>query len=96
MDVSIALIDNLSNLARLQFSEQEKLSVKNDLQRMISFVEKLSEVDTSDTDPLLHMGHAMNVYRQDKINGMMAKDTALKNAPGADKDYFKVPKVIKK
>ncbi len=96
MELSNALIDNLSELARLQFSEQEKLSVKNDLQRMISFVEKLGEVDTTDTDPLLHMGHAMNVYRQDEINGTMAKKVALKNAPEADEDYFKVPKVIKK
>jgi aspartyl-tRNA(Asn)/glutamyl-tRNA(Gln) amidotransferase subunit C len=96
MDLSNALIDNLSELARLQFNEQEKLSIKNDLQRMISFVEKLSEVDTAGTDPLLHMGYAMNVYRQDEINGTMAKEAALRNAPGADKDYFKVPKVIKK
>jgi aspartyl-tRNA(Asn)/glutamyl-tRNA(Gln) amidotransferase subunit C len=96
MEVNNELIDNLSNLARLQFTDQEKLAVKNDLQRMISFVEKLKEVDTRNTEPLLHMGQALNVFREDEVKGSMDKAVALQNAPGADKDYLKVPKVIKK
>ena len=96
MEVSNALIDNLANLARLQFDEQEKAGLQQDLQRLIAFVEKLKEVDTTGTEPLLHMTDAMNVYREDILQGSMEKATALHNAPGADKDYFKVPKVIKK
>jgi len=90
------MIDNLANLARLKFNDQEKSEIKNDLQRMIAFVEKLQEVDTSGTEPLLHMTDAMNVYRKDEVRGSMSKGDALANAPSSDKDYFKVPKVIKK
>jgi aspartyl-tRNA(Asn)/glutamyl-tRNA(Gln) amidotransferase subunit C len=96
MEVNNELVNNLSELARLQFNEQEKLAVKNDLQRMISFLEKLKEVDTANTEPLLHMGHAWNVYRKDEVKGSMNRATALNNAPGADNEYLKVPKVIKK
>ena len=47
MEVNDALIDNLSNLARLEFNAVEKEAIKHDLQRMIRFVEKLGELDTA-------------------------------------------------
>lgn len=90
------MIDNLANLARLEFNGEEKVAIKNDLQRMIAFVEKLQEVDTTGIEPLLHMTDAMNVYREDEVKGSMQKETALANAPAAGNDYFQVPKVIKK
>jgi len=96
MEVTNELIDNLANLARLEFDESEKTGIKADLQRMIAFVEKLQEADTTGVEPLLHMGDAMNAYRADEVKNSMQKQTALSNAPGADADYFKVPKVIKK
>lgn len=96
MEVTTELIDNLANLARLQFNDREKADIKKDLQRMIAFVEKLKEVNTSGTAPLLHMTDAINVYRDDEVKGLMKKTDALANAPSANNDYFKVPKVIKK
>ena len=96
MEVNDELIDNLAKLARLQFNNQEKAEIKNDLQRMIGMIEKLQEVDTSNTEPLLHMTDAMNVYREDEVKGSMNKQEALDNAPSASEDYFRVPKVLKK
>ena len=96
MEVNTGLINNLANLARLQFTAEEKLEITADLQRMIAFVEKLQEVDTTDTAPLLHMTSVMNAYREDEVKGSMQKARALGNAPDASQDYFKVPKVIKK
>ena len=96
MEVTSGLINNLANLARLRFNEEEKAEIRNDLQRMIAFVEKLQEVDTTGIEPLLHMSETMNAYREDEVKGSMQKATALANAPGADSNYFKVPKVIKK
>ncbi len=96
MEVTPGLINNLANLARLRFSEEEKAAIRTDLQRMIAFVEKLQEVDTAGTAPLLHMTDVMDAYREDEVKGSMQKTTALANAPDASQDYFKVPKVIKK
>jgi len=61
MEVNDAMVDKLANLARLQFNDTEKEGIKTDLQRMIKFVEKLNEVDTTGVEPLLHMSEQVNV-----------------------------------
>jgi aspartyl-tRNA(Asn)/glutamyl-tRNA(Gln) amidotransferase subunit C len=96
MEVNDALIDNLSNLARLEFSAAEKEGIKNDLQRMIHFVEKLGELDTTGVEPLLHMSPETNVLRDDVPQGSVTRDAALTSAPATDGKYFEVPKVIRK
>src|SRR2546423_15254427 len=95
MEVTDEMIKNLADLSRLIFNEKEKEAIRKDLQKMISFVEKLNEVDTSNVQPLLHMTEAVNIYREDQVQGSMPKAEALQNAPLADENYFKVPKVIK-
>ena len=96
MEVNRELVDNLAHLARLHFSDEEKNELEQDLQRMISFVEKLKEVDTTGVEPLQHMGSEINVFREDEIQGSVSREEALQNAPKTDGVFFKVPKVIKK
>ncbi len=96
MTVDNALIDNLAHLARLQFSEDEKIELQKDLQSMIAFVEKLNEIDTTGVQPLLHMSSEINVLREDEIKNSISHEEALLNAPVPDEAFFKVPKVIKR
>jgi aspartyl-tRNA(Asn)/glutamyl-tRNA(Gln) amidotransferase subunit C len=96
MEVNDALIDKLANLAKLKFDAGEKEEIKNDLQKMIAFIEKLNELDTTGIAPLLHMTDEVNVLREDEIKGSMSRVEALRNAPLHDGQFFKVPKVIKK
>ena len=96
MEVTGALVDKLAHLSRLEFNVAEKEEIKNDLQRMISFVEKLDELDLEGTEPLLHMSENVNVLREDEVRGSITREEALKNAPAHDDKFFKVPKVIKK
>lgn len=96
MEVNDQLIDQLAELARLEFSADEKAGIRDDLQRMISFVEKLQEIDTTGVEPLLHMSEATNVYREDRLSGSVDRATGLSNAPDTDGVYFRVPQVIKK
>ena len=96
MEVTGALVDKLAHLSRLEFNAEEKEEIKNDLQRMISFVEKLNELDLKGTEPLLHMSANVNVLRDDEVKGSITREEALKNAPAHDDKFFKVPKVIKK
>ncbi|MEJ7767280.1 MAG: Asp-tRNA(Asn)/Glu-tRNA(Gln) amidotransferase subunit GatC [Chitinophagaceae bacterium] len=95
MEVTDEMISNLANLSRLTFNPVEKEEIKKDLQQMISFVDKLNEVDTADVEPLLHMTEAMDIYREDIVQGSMQKIDALQNAPSNDDNFFKVPKVIR-
>ena len=96
MEVNDALVDKLAHLARLKFDAHEKEEIKNDLQKMIVFVEKLNELDTTGIEPLLHMTDEINVLREDEVKGSIPRAEALKNAPLHNEKFFKVPKVIKK
>jgi len=96
MEINDAMVDKLAHLSRLQFNEKEKAEIKNDLQRMIGFAEKLNELDLDDVEPLLFMSEEVNVLREDEIKGSVSREEALKNAPLHDGQFFKVPKVFKK
>lgn len=94
MEINDAMVEKIAHLARLQFPDAEKESIKNDLQRMIEFVEKLDELNLDGVEPLLHMSDEINVLREDEIKGSVSREDALKNAPAHDAEYFKVPRVI--
>lgn len=94
MEVNDALVDKLANLARLSFDETEKKEIRKDLEKMIGFVEKLNELNLDDVEPLLHMSEEVNVLREDEVKGTIGRETALKNAPQQDGQFFLVPKVI--
>ena len=96
MKVNDELVDKLANLARLEFNVQEKEEIKNDLQQMIGFIDKLNELDTTGVEPLLHMNDNINVLREDEVKGSISREDALRNAPLHDEQFFKVPKVIRK
>jgi aspartyl-tRNA(Asn)/glutamyl-tRNA(Gln) amidotransferase subunit C len=96
MEVNDALVNKLATLARLRFNEAEKESIKEDLQKMIAFVQKMDEVDTDHVTALEHMSSRLNVWREDTVQGTCTKELALQNAGLHNKDFFMVPKVIKK
>ncbi len=96
MEVNDALIEKLAHLARLKFDEGEKEAIKTDLQKMILFVEKLNELDTTGVEPLLHISGSVNILRSDEVNGSISREQGLLNAAVHDEHFFKVPKVIKK
>ena len=96
MEVNDAMVEKLAHLSRLQYNETEKAEIKNDLQRMIAFVEKLNELDLDNVEPLLHMSDEVNILRDDVVKGSVSRSQALQNAPIHDEQFFKVPKVIKK
>ena len=96
MKVNDELVDKLANLARLEFNPQEKEEIKNDLEQMIGFIDKLNELDTTGVEPLLHMSENINILREDEVSGTISREDAFRNAPLHDEQFFKVPKVIKK
>jgi len=96
MEVNNKLIEDLSRLAKLEFDEKSAEKMKEDLKKIISFVDKLSEIDTEGVEPLIYLSEEVNVLRTDEIANEVSQEDALKNAPQKDSDYFKVPTVLKK
>ena len=96
MEVNNKLIQDLSRLAKLKFDASSAEKMKEDLEKMIGFVDKLSEIDTEGIEPLIYLSEEENVLRVDEISNEVSQENALKNAPDKDSDYFKVPTVLKK
>jgi aspartyl-tRNA(Asn)/glutamyl-tRNA(Gln) amidotransferase subunit C len=96
MEVTKELVEKLAHLARLNFTEDEKTEIREDLSKMIDFVDKLNEVDTTGVEPMIHMSREVNILREDKVAGSVSRENALKNAPATTGEFFTVPKVIKK
>lgn len=92
--IDIKTVDEVAHLARLEFSEEGKVEILNDMNRMLAFVDKLSEIDTQNIEPLIYLTDEKNVLRSDVPAQTISQKEALKNAPNKDSDYFKVPKVI--
>jgi aspartyl-tRNA(Asn)/glutamyl-tRNA(Gln) amidotransferase subunit C len=96
MKITDDIINHLAHLARLSFSDEEKENLKQDLEKMTGFVEKLKEINTTGVEPLLHITDAESVLREDEVNQTITKEEALLNAPHTNGNFFIVPKVIKK
>lgn len=94
MKIDEKLVDELAHLARLKFEDEARTEIMNDLNRMLSFVEKLNEIDTDQVEPLIYITKDVNIMRKDEVIVSTTHQEALKNAPAKDSDYFRVPKVI--
>lgn len=88
------IVENISILSKLELSCQEKEVAKKDIEDMVSFVDKMNEIDTSDVTPLLHGDSLNNVFREDIVSNNDDSCNLLKNAPSRNELYIKVPKTI--
>jgi aspartyl-tRNA(Asn)/glutamyl-tRNA(Gln) amidotransferase subunit C len=87
-------IDHIARLARLQLTEEEKRVFSQQMKKIIEYINKLNELDTSNVEPTSHVLPIKNVFRDDKVRPSMPKDKALQNAPSHTDDFYKVPKII--
>jgi len=90
------IVKHIAHLARLDFKGEELDAIKADMEKIIDFVDKLSEIDTENVEPLIFMNEKVNVLREDIPNQTLTKENALANAPKSDSDYFRIPKVLDK
>ena len=96
MEITNELIEKLATLSKLEFEGEQKEKVKNDLQKMLNFVDKLQEINTTGVEPLIFMTDESNKLREDIAIETISQKEALENAPIKDSDYFRVPKVLDK
>lgn len=94
MNIDHPLLDKIAHLARLEFDEKDADKMIKDMSAIVSWVEKLNEVNTDGVEPLTTMSHEINALRDDEVKPHLPHEQALKNAPAKDADYFRVPKVL--
>ena len=87
-------IENVCILAKLSLSDEAKEKAKEDMQKMLDYVEKLDELDTDGVEPLSHIFGDKNVFRDDVVTNGDNKEAMLMNAPKAKEGQYQVPKMI--
>jgi aspartyl-tRNA(Asn)/glutamyl-tRNA(Gln) amidotransferase subunit C len=82
----------LADIAKLELSETQADALLGDLEKMLGFVDKVRALDLDGVEPLVYMTDRENVLRDDVPTEALSHTDALRNAPGADSDYFRVPR----
>lgn len=87
-------VEHISRLARLELSGEEKEVFTKQLNSILTYIEKLNELDTKDVESTSHVLPIENVFREDKVRESLPREKALTNAPDRTKEFYRVPKII--
>jgi aspartyl-tRNA(Asn)/glutamyl-tRNA(Gln) amidotransferase subunit C len=87
-------VEHVARLARLDLSEQEKEKLTDQLSNILTYVEKLNELNTAGVEPTAHVLDINNVMRDDIPGESLSRERALANAPEKAAGHYKVPKII--
>ena len=94
MKISEQDIKTVASLSRLRIREEEAEEVIFQLNRILTYVENLQEIDTSQIEPTTYALPMQNVFRADEVKPSLDRELALSNAPLKEDGYFKVPRVL--
>ena len=89
----------VADLANLRLSDEEVQKMSQDLGQILTHIEQLNELDTSDVEPMaqvLYNADETATLREDVPHTPLSNQEALANAPASGAGYFKVPKVIER
>lgn len=92
-------VRHVAELANLALSDTEITRMKHDLDEILTYIDKLNELDTSNVAPMaqvLYSAEETATLREDRERATLGSKSALENAPLAGAGYFKVPKVIER
>ena len=87
-------MENVLILAKLELSGQERAQAAAEMEKMLGYVEKMNELDTSGVEPMVHPYEIGNVFREDVVTNGDNREEMLANAPQRKEDSFEVPRTI--
>ena len=87
-------IEYVGILAKLELSDEEKEQAKSDMGRMLDYIDKLGELDTTGVEPMSHVFPVQNVFREDVVTNGDAREELLANAPEKKDGMFMVPRTF--
>ena len=94
MKISEQDIKTVASLSRLKIREEEKDDVLFQLNKILTYVENLQTLDTTNVEPTTYALPMQNVFREDKVKPSLDRELALSTAPLKEDGYFKVPRVL--
>lgn len=94
MQITPDLIKYLESLARITLTESEEEKVGKELQDILTYIDTLNELDTTDVEAMSHSFPVTNVFRKDEVKLSMSPDEIVANAPESQDGAFVVPKTV--
>jgi len=94
MSITKKEVEHVANLSRLDLTEQEVDIFTEQLNSILGFAEKLTELDTENVKPTSHALNITNAFREDEVRDSLPREKALQNAPDQKDGQFKVPTVM--
>jgi len=94
MKITIKEVEHVARLARLELTEEEKERMRAQLDSILSYIDKLNELDTSVVEPTSHVLPMTNVFREDEVRPSLSQEEALANAPDRQDLFFRVPRIL--
>ena len=92
--ISDETIEYVGILAKLELSPEEKEDAKEDMARMLDYIDKLNELDTEGIEPMSHVFPVNNVFREDVVENGDDRENILANAPEKRDGAFVVPRTV--
>ena len=92
--ISDETMEYVGILAKLELSDAEKEAAKRDMGRMLDYIDKLNELDTSGVKPMSHVFPVSNVFREDAVENGDEHEKMLANAPKVKDGMYQVPKTV--
>ena len=94
MKIGVKDVEYVAKLARLRLSDEEKDEFAVQLNDILTYMDKLNELDTKDVEPTSHVIPVKNVLRADDVGESLPREPSLGNAPEREKGFYKVPRII--
>ena len=87
-------VEKVALLARLKFDDEGLDKMTSHMVQIVEYVDKLSELNTDDVEPMAHALDVFNALAEDEPRASLPRKEALRNAPKNDDEYFRVPAVL--
>lgn len=92
--ISLQEVEDVARLARLELSTGDKERMRRELDRILSYIDKLRALDTDGVEPTSHAVPLTNVLRGDEPRPSLPEAEMLANAPDRHGQFFRVPRII--
>lgn len=96
MNIDQQIVHKVADLARIEIKDSEVDALTVEMNKILTFMEKLNELDTKTVKPLVYMNEQSNVWREDIAKNEISTEDGLKNSAIHNESFFFVPKIIEK
>jgi len=94
MKITQKELKHVTHLAKLTLSGNELVTIREQLEKILSYIDKLGELNTDGVRPTTHVFSVSNAFREDIVTESLPREKSLANAPQHNSESFQVPKII--